>query len=110
MAPFCGASARVHGRIVIGVTPFFYSYPYPYYYPYYYPYQPPYYYYRYYTPPDVAGQPPTAAAEPAPSYWYFCQSANAYYPYVSSCPGGWRAVPVTPSPPANTPPPPEHRP
>jgi hypothetical protein len=24
--------------------------------------------------------------------WYFCQSANAYYPYVSACPEGWLQV------------------
>jgi hypothetical protein len=22
--------------------------------------------------------------------WYYCVSANAYYPYVKTCPGGWR--------------------
>lgn len=30
--------------------------------------------------------------------WYFCTSANAYYPYVSSCPSGWQTVPATPPP------------
>ena len=40
---------------------------------------------------------PVVASAPAPS-WYFCPAANAYYPYVSSCAGGWQAVPVTPPP------------
>lgn len=26
------------------------------------------------------------------NYWYFCPNANAYYPYVKDCPGGWRLV------------------
>lgn len=41
-----------------------------------------------YAPPDIA---PTSVP-----YWYFCESANAYYPYVASCPGGWRPVPAIP--------------
>lgn len=24
------------------------------------------------------------------SYWYYCADADAYYPYVKECPGGWR--------------------
>ena len=35
--------------------------------------------------------PPTAT-----QYWYYCPPARAYYPYVQSCPGGWRLVPATP--------------
>jgi len=27
-------------------------------------------------------------------YWYYCQSAGAYYPYVTACPEAW--VPVLP--------------
>jgi hypothetical protein len=27
-------------------------------------------------------------------YWYYCQSAGAYYPYVTSCPEAW--LPVAP--------------
>jgi hypothetical protein len=40
-----------------------------------------------------------AAAEqaPAPATWYFCREANAYYPYVKQCPGGWQRVPAQPS-------------
>jgi hypothetical protein len=37
---------------------------------------------------------------PAPQYWYYCSAAGGYYPYVPSCPGGWQAVPATPSAPA----------
>jgi hypothetical protein len=55
-------------------------------------------------------QPQTVYTQPAPvyppgyapssvQYWYFCAAANAYYPYVSSCPSGWQAVLATPPPP-----------
>lgn len=39
---------------------------------------------------------PAAASSPQP--WYFCPAANAYYPYVTSCPSGWQAVSPTPPP------------
>jgi hypothetical protein len=41
--------------------------------------------------------PPVVAQPPSPSYWYYCEDFQAYYPYVQECPGGWR--PVTPTPP-----------
>jgi hypothetical protein len=55
-------------------------------------------------------QPQTVYVQPAPpyapgyapssvQYWYFCPAANAYYPYVPSCPSGWQAVLATPPPP-----------
>ena len=50
-------------------------------------------------PPPVYVQPapPVATAPPpAPQYWYYCDSAQAYYPYVQQCPGGWRPVVPTP--------------
>jgi hypothetical protein len=53
-----------------------------------------------YTPPPVVIAPPSAPAQTVPppaQYWYYCDSAKAYYPYVSSCPAGWRMVPATPS-------------
>ncbi len=58
-----------------------------------------------YTPPYVVVQstPGTAApAVPAPAQnWYYCEASKSYYPYVSSCPAGWKAVPATPpGPPA----------
>lgn len=53
--------------------------------------------------PTAAAQPapapaPTPAPAPASSSgnWYYCDSAQAYYPYVKECPGGWRATPATP--------------
>lgn len=92
-------SASAHGpRVRLGVHigapvwgPGWYPYPYPSYYsPYYYP-------------PQVIVVPPPQpqvyveqAQEPAPDagqqYWYFCKSAQAYYPYVKDCPGGWQKV------------------
>jgi hypothetical protein len=51
-------------------------------------------------PPPVYVQPapPVAVAPPPspPQYWYYCDSAQAYYPYVPQCPGGWRPVVPTP--------------
>jgi hypothetical protein len=46
-------------------------------------------------PPVVA--PPPVVVQPSPHYWYYCDAARAYYPYVQHCPGGWRLV--TPPPP-----------
>ena len=42
-----------------------------------------------YAPPVYAAPPPRP---PAPAYWYYCQSAGRYYPYVSACPVGWLTV------------------
>jgi len=63
-----------------------YPYPYPYYgspYPYYSPY------------PAYDSSVPVPAG-PQQGYWYYCKDANAYYPYVTSCPGGWTQVAPTP--------------
>jgi hypothetical protein len=54
-----------------------------------------------YTPPVVVVQPsaptpPVPNAPPPPQYWYYCDSAKTYYPYVAACPEGWKAVPVNP--------------
>ena len=53
-----------------------------------------------YVPPYVVVQPaPPAAtpAVPAPAQnWYYCEASQEYYPYVSICPAGWKAVPATP--------------
>jgi hypothetical protein len=68
---------------------------------YFYP-QPVYPYPDPYQPPVVVVQsssPPAPSAAPQPStaqYWYYCEAAKGYYPYVPSCPGGWKAVPATP--------------
>jgi hypothetical protein len=32
-----------------------------------------------------------AVAAPV-AYWYYCEAAAAYYPYVQNCPGGWELV------------------
>jgi hypothetical protein len=45
--------------------------------------------------PPVYGQQQALAPPPSP-YWYFCQDAGAYYPYVKECAGGW--MKVVPSP------------
>jgi len=82
---------------VVGDDWFDYPAPvYPYPYPTYYYYDPVYSEpvpYEYHPAP-----PPTASAPPAPPQqsWYYCSNPKGYYPYVSSCPGGWRAVPATP--------------
>jgi hypothetical protein len=67
------------------------------------------------TQPQTVVQPQTVYIQPAPvyappvtassaAYWYFCAGANAYYPYVATCPGGWQAVPATPPVAASVPP------
>ncbi|RJF98243.1 hypothetical protein [Noviherbaspirillum saxi] len=38
-----------------------------------------------------------AREQQASSWWYYCRSAEAYYPYVRECPTGWELV--TPQPP-----------
>jgi hypothetical protein len=45
---------------------------------YFYPLLPPYFY-------------PAPTSLPA-EFWYFCPSANTYYPYVTECPEVWREV------------------
>jgi hypothetical protein len=52
-------------------------------------------------PPPVAVTPaPSVAVPPAapPSSWYYCDNPRGYYPYVSQCPSGWRAVSPAPVP------------
>jgi hypothetical protein len=45
----------------------------------------------------VAPQTPAPAPVQAPvQTWYYCESAKNYYPYVPSCPEGWRPVPAQP--------------
>jgi hypothetical protein len=53
----------------------------------------------YVTPPDYQTQPgyqPPPPPSAAASYWYYCDNPRGYYPYVSTCPSGWREVPSTP--------------
>jgi hypothetical protein len=47
--------------------------------------------------PPPADIPPVQATPPqAPQNWYYCEPSKAYYPYVSSCPAGWKVVPASP--------------
>jgi hypothetical protein len=73
---------------VVGPTWYFYPSPV---YPYPNPYEPP---------PVEMVTPPTDAAPPPPTprNWYYCDPAQGYYPYVPTCPSGWREVPATPQP------------
>ncbi len=48
--------------------------------------------------------PPDGA--PAPAFWYYCASAQNYYPYVTQCPVGWEQVAATPAAPVQAAPPP----
>jgi hypothetical protein len=50
-------------------------------------------------PPVVLATPPATTAPPPPAtqYWYYCEASKSYYPYVATCPGGWKQVPATPS-------------
>ena len=98
-----------HVRFGVFVGPgFWYPPPYYAYPPYYYP---PYYYPPYYYPPTVITQaaptyveqavPQQAPAQAAPAqpagFWYYCDAAKGYYPYVKECPSGWQQV--SPQPP-----------
>ena len=66
-----------------------------------YPY--PWWYYRpvyYYPPPVIVEEPPVyvqrqpgAPPATAESYWYYCASAQGYYPTVQSCLEDWIKVP-----------------
>ena len=92
---------RVRGGVFIGVGPYWGPYPY-----WWYP--PPYYAYPTYVyppptvvveqPPVYIEQPLAAPAAPAAptAYWYYCQSAKAYYPTAPSCPEEWVKVPERP--------------
>jgi hypothetical protein len=54
-----------------------------------------------YAPPEVVADAPAAAPPdaPVPKTWYYCEAEKGYYPYVSTCPSGWKAVPANPSAP-----------
>jgi hypothetical protein len=91
-----GGHGHGHGHHHHGSTVFFgaafapvWWWGWPYYYPYYYPY-----------PAPVAYQAPQVYVQQngqtEPYYWYYCEGAQAYYPYVQQCPAGWMKV-VPPS-------------
>lgn len=46
--------------------------------------------------PQPAEPAPQLQTAPTTAYWYYCDAAQGYYPYVAFCPAGWRAVPATP--------------
>lgn len=48
-------------------------------------------------PPAPSAAPVQAMASPPAQYYYYCESAKGYYPYVASCPSGWKQVPATPA-------------
>lgn len=68
---------------------------------YFYP-QPVYPYPDPYQPPVIVVQPSPPVVQPQPvapapvQYWYYCEAAKGYYPYVPSCPSGWKTVPAVP--------------
>ncbi len=88
-----------HGRVFIGVGPaFWWGPPYPYWW-----YPPP--YYAYSPPAVIVQQPPVyiqqqlpqaPAPPPQQTYWYYCPSAQAYYPNVQTCSEAWVKVPPRP--------------
>jgi hypothetical protein len=88
-----GPHISIHGHFGF---PYYYPYIYyPYYYPHYYP-----YYYAYPYPEPYANNAPQVNIEPEQTYyWYYCQNPQGYYPYITSCPGGWTKVVPTPPPP-----------
>lgn len=82
---------RIGGRTVWwwAAGPVWYYYPTPLY---------PYPYAYLWVPPSVAGP---ALGSPSAPYWYYCDADAGYYPYVTQCPGGFRAVaPSDPNAPA----------
>jgi hypothetical protein len=93
----CCFGPRVFVGFGVGV-PFVYPYAYP-------------YPYSAYSPPAVMEASPQVYSQqdrqPPQQYWYYCQGAQAYYPYVKDCPGGWLQVVPQPSPPpqSSSPPP-----
>lgn len=96
---FAHGGGRVHFGVGLNFGPYWGS-------PYWGPYWGPAYYYPApaYYPAPVAVSPPAPAQyverdQPLQSgYWYYCETARGYYPYVKDCPGGWKAVPPAPPP------------
>ncbi len=81
----------VRGDVFVGVGPgpfWWWGAPYPYWY-----YPPPYYYPP---PPVVVQEPQVYVQSPPAGYWYYCASAQAYYPSVQTCQEAWIKVPQGP--------------
>jgi hypothetical protein len=51
---------------------------------------------RVYVERDEVPVPAPAVPQTPAQWWYWCASANAYYPYVSTCSEGWQRVPPQP--------------
>jgi hypothetical protein len=79
----CCFGSRVFVGVGIG-APLFYPYAYP---------------YPVYSPPAVVEAAPPVYVQSEQQYWYYCRSAQGYYPYVKECPDGWLQVVPQPSPP-----------
>ena len=81
-------------RVFVGIAPpYAWGWGYGGYYP------PPAYPYPYPYPVVVPEEPEVFIERPSPAageYWYYCESAEAYYPRVPSCPEGWVKVPPVP--------------
>jgi hypothetical protein len=97
-----------HSHVFVGFNfgfPGYWAAPYYAPYPYYYP-APVYYPAPAYYPAPVAvapAAPPVYVerSEPAAQQqgmWYYCERTRGYYPYVTECPSGWKAVPPAPAP------------
>jgi hypothetical protein len=76
---------HAHTRFFFGLSigpfwPYAYAYPYPY----------------VVYPPAVVVPPAYVPPATQGPFWWYCDNPPGYYPYVRSCPGGWRAVPSTP--------------
>jgi len=104
-----GHHGGFHGGFYIGIGPGFWPGYYWGYYPYYWgapivgwpyggwPYATyagwPYVGWPYYPPQATEAAPPDSQPQQQqPYYWYYCENPQGYYPYVKSCPGGWKQV------------------
>jgi hypothetical protein len=95
------AHSSVHFGFGFGFPGYWYGPPAPYYSPPAYPYYNPYAYPAYGYPAAPAtyveqAAPPPTPAQPQGQWWYYCADAQAYYPYVRECAGGWQRVAPTP--------------
>lgn len=56
-------------------------------------------YYSYSVPVVIQQEPQVYVQQDPQPYWYYCENAKAYYPYVQQCPNGWiKVVPPTSAP------------
>jgi Spy/CpxP family protein refolding chaperone len=53
------------------------------------------FWWTYSPPPAFAPPPPVYDVPPPQTFWYYCQSLGAYYPYTPSCPEPWVVVPIS---------------